>query len=210
MSTPRDNLSEMKNKYQVIYGDPPWQYRSKMPTTARRPTGMGKSLTPDYYYETMSLDDIKNLPIREITDADSVCFLWTTNPMLREGLEVLEAWGFKYITTITWHKTNGKGPGYWFRGMTEHLLFGKKGKVKSFRSLIKNFQTHKTIRHSQKPDLFREIIERVTPTLNPKIELFARKRYSGWDCWGNEVEDGDKSEAVKETTLEDFMEEEKK
>lgn len=198
--TSSQKLSDMKDNYQVVYADPPWRYRSKSPTTSKRPSGMGVSLTPDYYYKTMSLGDIKNLPVGEITDSDGVCFLWTTNPMLREGLEVLEAWGFEYITTITWHKTNGKGPGYWFRGHTEHLLFGKKGKVKSFRSMISNFQAHKTVRHSEKPALFRRIIETVTPTLNPKIELFARERCSGWSCWGHETG------TVETTTLEEFVE----
>jgi len=99
----------------------------------------------------------------------------------------MESWGFKYITIITWHKTNSKGMGYWFRGYTEHLLFGKKGKVKSFRSMVRNIQEAKTERHSKKPDKFRTLIESVTKGLNPKIELFAREKKQGWDSWGNEV-----------------------
>ena len=136
----------------------------------------------------MTLEEIKRLPILLVTAPDAVCFLWTTNPMLREGLEVMEAWGFDYITTITWFKTNSKGMGYWFRGFTEHLLFGKKGEVNSFRSQVHNLQEHKFTRHSEKPELFRRIIDEVTPTLNPKLELFARARAYGWDSWGDQLE----------------------
>ena len=182
------SLQDMKKGYQVIYADPPWSYDSKSPTTAKRPSGMGVSLTPDYYYDVMPLQEIKALPVAQITSPDSVCFLWTTNPMLREGLEVMEAWGFDYITTITWNKTNSCGMGYWFRGYTEHLLFGKKGKVKSFHSQIHNLQEHKRTHHSEKPDLFRRLIEECTSHLNPKLEMFARKRTEGWESWGNQLE----------------------
>lgn len=178
-----------KKKYQVIYADPPWSYNSKKPTTAKRPSAMGVSLTPDYYYDVMTLEDIKKLDIQRISQDDCVLFLWATNPLMRESLEVMESWGFKYITMITWHKLNSKGMGYWFRGYTEHLLFGKKGNVKSFRSMVHNIQETKTERHSKKPDMFRTLIESVTKELNPKIELFARNRYDGWDAYGNELDD---------------------
>lgn len=148
---------------------------------------MGISMTPDYYYDVMSLEAIKELPVQKISEKDSVLFLWATTPLIREALEVMEAWGFKYITIITWHKTNSKGMGYWFRGHTEHLLFGKKGDVKSFRSMVRNIQEAKTERHSKKPDMFRTLIESVTKGMNPKIELFAREKKEGWDVWGNEV-----------------------
>ena len=179
---------ELPNKkYQVIYADPPWSYNSKKPTTAKRPSAMGVSLTPDYYYDVMNIEEIKSLPIKDISDKNSVLFLWTTNPMIREGLDVMDAWGFKYITMITWYKTNSKGMGYWFRGYTEHLLFGKKGNIKSFRTKIRNIQEHKFTKHSEKPELFRKLIEKATSHLNPKIELFARQRVDGWDSWGNEL-----------------------
>jgi len=181
---------ELPNKkYKTIYADPPWSYNSKKPTTAKRPTAMGISLTPDYYYDTMSVEEIKSLPVKNISEKDSVLFLWATNPMIREALEVMESWGFKYITMITWYKTNSKGMGYWFRGYTEHLLFGKKGNVKSFRSKIKNIQKHNVTKHSEKPGLFRKLIEEATLNLNPKIEIFARNRVEGWDSWGDELTD---------------------
>lgn len=179
---------ELPNKkYQVIYADPPLSYNSKKPTTAKRPSGMGVSLTPDYYYDVMSVEEIKSLPVKDISSKNSVLFLWGTNPMIAEALEIMKAWGFAYITMITWYKTNSKGMGYWFRGYTEHLLFGKKGNIKSFRTKIKNIQEHKFTKHSEKPGLFRKLIEEATPHLNPKIELFARQRFEGWDAWGNEL-----------------------
>lgn len=179
-----------EKKYQVIYADPPWSYKWMDNAPVLTPVKSGKNtLAPNYYYDTMGLDEIKNLPIQDISEKNCVLFLWTTNPMLREGLEVMESWGFNYITTITWYKTNSKGMGYWFRGFTEHLLFGKKGKVKSFRSMAPNIQEHKFTKHSEKPDLFRKLIEDATIGLNPKIELFSRKRYEGWDAWGDEAPD---------------------
>lgn len=154
---------------------------------------MGVSLTPDYYYDVMGLESIKSLPVKSIAHKDSVLFLWTTNPMLREGLEVMDAWGFEYVTTITWFKTNSKGPGYWFRGYTEHLLFGKRGNVRSFRCQERNLQQHPFTRHSEKPALFRRLIETATIGMNPKVELFARERVEGWDAWGDEVPKGSQS-----------------
>lgn len=148
---------------------------------------MGISLTPEYYYKTMPLQDIKNLPVQEISDKKSVLFLWATTPLIKEALDVMQTWDFKYVTMITWHKTNNKGPGYWFRGYTEHLLFGIKGSIKSFRSRIRNIQEARVLKHSQKPELFRKLIEQIAPTLNPRIELFARQKVDGWDVWGNEV-----------------------
>jgi len=177
-----------EKKYQVIYADPPWSYKWMEHAPVLTPVKSGENtLAPNYYYDTMTLDEIKSLPIDSISDKNSVLFLWTTNPMLREGLEVMESWGFEYVTTITWYKTNSKGMGYWFRGFTEHLLFGKKGNVKSFRSKIRNIQKHKFTKHSEKPGLFRRLIEQATPDLNPKIELFARIKFKGWDVWGDEA-----------------------
>ena len=184
-------------KYKIIYADPPWSYNSKKPTTAKRPSAMGVSLTPDYYYKVMNLEEIKKLPVQKISDDDCVLFLWATNPLIREALEVMEAWGFKYITMITWHKTNSKGMGYWFRGYTEHLLFGKKGKIKSFRSMVHNLQEAKFEKHSKKPDLFRKMIESVTKELNPRIELFARQKIEGWDSWGDEIPKGTQKKLQK-------------
>ena len=141
----------------------------------------------DSNYPTMALDDICNLPVAGICHKDAVLFLWVTVPMLQEGLEVMKSWGFAYKTMITWRKIMSLGMGYWFRGQTEHLLLGIKGKVKAFRCQRANFIQAKALRHSEKPEEFRQLIEAATVGLNPKIELFARWRVKGWAAYGNEI-----------------------
>jgi N6-adenosine-specific RNA methylase IME4 len=136
----------------------------------------------------MDLESIKKLPISDICNKDSVLFLWATVPLLPEAFQVMKAWGYKYKTMITWRKIMSLGMGFWYRGQTEHLLFGIRGKIKAFRMQECNVIQHKVEKHSKKPDVFRKLVERSTVDLNPKIELFAREKVSGWDCWGNEIE----------------------
>ena len=171
-------------KYQIIYADPPWSYKAKNPTCKieKQP----KTCSVEYYYPTMNLKDIQNLPIQELADKDSVLFLWATTPMLPEALATMKAWGFKYKTMITWEKTNNDCMGYWFRVCTEHLLIGVKGKVSSFRSMERTLHREPRKGHSVKPAYFRNLIDSVAS--GNKIELFAREKTEGWDVWGNEVE----------------------
>jgi len=123
--------------------------------------------------------------------SDCVLFLWATTPMLPEALEVMKAWGFEYKSACVWYKTK-MGTGYWFRDQSEHLLLGVKGKVpapepdKRYSSII----TARQGAHSAKPFAFREMIEELFPNL-PRIEMFARERFEGWDCWGNEAPEQD-------------------
>ena len=166
-------------KYQIIYADPPWSYRNKK-------TGGSMKSGADAKYPTLAIDDICDLPISDISDSNSVLFLWATVPLLPEAFKVMEAWGFKYKTMLTWRKIMSLGMGFWFRGQTEHLLLGVKGKVKAFRIQKANFVQSKAGRHSLKPQEFRDLIELVE--LSPRIELFARQKTEGWDIWGNEVE----------------------
>lgn len=140
-------------------------------------------------YDTMSLEEICQLPIQSITDDDSVLFLWATTPLLPEALMVMQAWGFKYKTKIVWRKMS-LGIGYWFRIQTEDLLVGVRGNVKAFRCQHPNYLESKRLGHSVKPDEFRELIERCTAaTPNPRrLELFARgSKAKGWDMWGLEA-----------------------
>ena len=175
-------------KYNVIYADPPWSYSFKEPTASKGGSnGSGYSAGVDYYYKTMDLADIQNLPINDITEKDCVCFMWAVNPQLPEALDTMKMWGFTYKTTFTWHKERCKGMGYWFRGHTEFLLLGVKGHgIRAFRSLVHNIKILPVEQHSKKPDWFRSLIEEVTPELT-RIELFARQKTNGWDVWGNEV-----------------------
>lgn len=173
-------------KYDVIYADPPWQYKNQSPPCL--PEKSPDTCKIEYYYPTMKLADIKNLPIKDLSNKDSILFLWATTPAIREAFEVLDSWGFKYKTMITWEKTNNDCMGYWFRVCSEHLIVAVKGKVKAFRSMERTVQHSKRGKHSQKPDFFYDIIEKVTKDYPNKIELFARNKREGWDSWGNEVE----------------------
>lgn len=168
---------EQSKKYNVIYADPPWEYRHKV-------TGRGGRGAASHHYETMPLEEIKNL----IVPADKNCFLWlwVTNPILAEGwhTEVCRAWGFKPQTILTWVK-KGIGMGYTLRSATEHILVARKGKpVVNNRSVPTWFEA-KRLRHSEKPEEARRIIEKICA--GPYLEMFARKQTEGWDVFGDEV-----------------------
>jgi N6-adenosine-specific RNA methylase IME4 len=166
-------------KYKTIYADPPWNE-----------TGGGKiKRGADAHYELMKTKDIIALPVQEIAEENCHLYLWVTNNHLIDGLEVMKAWGFRYVTKITWMK-NSIGLGQYYRGLTEDCLFGVKGNlpykiIDGKRQQGKTgFYAPKTI-HSEKPVEMRKMIERVS--YEPRIELFARQKVEGWDCWGNEV-----------------------
>jgi len=174
-------------KYRCILADPPWKYGFKSPTGSPRPKSSQEAGGVNYYYNVMNTKDICNMPIPNICEKNCVLFLWATVPLLPDAFEVMNAWGFKYKTMLTWHKLRCKGMGYWFRGHTEHILFGTKGKVKAFRSLIHNIQAIDVLSHSKKPPEFYNIFEDVTIGMEPRIELFAREQREGWDVWGNQI-----------------------
>ena len=184
-------------KYQIIYADPAWQYKESW--------GNGQT-----GYKTMSTDDICKLPIKNITDDKAHLYLWVTNPFLADGLRVCKEWGFEYKTLLTWHKlySSGKpemGMGYYFRGCTEHIIFGVKGGMKCLTKTERNCIEYpddnfiaeiNPKQHSRKPDLFRQKIVTDWSGDLPRIELFARSQkdlfdkeiFKGWDVWGNEVD----------------------
>lgn len=178
-------------KYNVIYADPPWSYKNKKTGATM------KSGSLENYKSVMSLEDICNMPIKDITDKNAVLFIWVTVPLLPDALKVIDAWGFKYKTMLTWRKIMSLGMGYWYRGQCEHLILATKGKVKAFRMQTPNFYQCKAGKHSQKPHYFRELInDSVINSFDSceKLELFARDRndmfpdyeYEGWDVYGNE------------------------
>lgn len=169
-------------KYNIIYADPPWSYKDK------KCNGNCES-----HYNTMNIKDICNLPINDITNKDCVLFLWVTYPMLKEGLELIESWGFKYKTIgFQWIKQNKSGNGFffglgrWTRGNTECCLIAVKGKPKRINNSISQLIISPLEQHSKKPDIVRKKIVELIGDM-PRIELFARKTCEGWDCWGNEV-----------------------
>ena len=136
-------------------------------------------------YPTMSIDEICNLKVNDIADKNSMLFLWSTVPMIQDAFKVIDMWGFKYKTMIIWRKIMSLGMGFWFRGQIEICLLGIRGKVKAFRCQRPNFIQCKVGQHSEKPNEFFELIEPYT--IKPRIELFARQKRAGWDCWGLDV-----------------------
>jgi N6-adenosine-specific RNA methylase IME4 len=171
-------------KYQIIIVDPPWQVKKIQ--NKQRPNQV------EMDYPMMSIDEIKNLPIQNIADENSWCFLWTTQKYLWDSKAILEGWGFNHKLTMVWEKTYGRSAGmplYGFRWNAEFILVGTKGKKDMFpkTKLIPAVFQAENIRHSQKPDRFYKMIE---PLGEPRIDIFARTKREGWDVFGNEVEGG--------------------
>lgn len=174
-------------KYNVIYADPPWAFRVW--------SEKGKERSADKHYSCMTLDDLKQMPVNSITAGDGCAlFMWATFPMLREALELIEAWGFEYKTiAFCWVKQNKnsdrifKGMGYYTRSNAEICLLATRGRVleRKSRSVSSVIISH-IERHSKKPAETRDRIVELFGDL-PRIELFARETTPGWDCWGNEV-----------------------
>ena len=171
-------MDSIKKKYHIIYADPPWQVKKILRKCRPNQVAMD--------YPTMSLDEIKALPVKDISEDNSCLFLWTTHSYLPKAFSVMEAWGFKYQRTITWDKQNGMCL-FGFHHRTEFLLFGYKGKIEMYprRKAFPTIVTAKSDRHSAKPQIFRDLI---APFGNTKLEMFARQKTEGWDVWGNEVE----------------------
>lgn len=177
-----DIFSPVK-KYDVIYADPPWRYQDKKCNGACA-----------FHYDTMKIQDIKDLPVKELAAKDCVIFMWITYPMLKEGIELMEAWGFKYKTIgFQWIKLNksGKGKffglGRWTRGNTEACFIGTRGKPSRKSNKVSQIIEEVIGPHSQKPEVVRDKIRELMGAELNYIELFARQHSEGWDCWGNEV-----------------------
>lgn len=161
--------------YSVIYADPPWQYDN-----------ISFSETASNQYPTMSVDDICDLPINKLANEETVLFLWATNPLLIEALQVLSAWSFQYKTNVAWVKDRGRGVGWFLRSRHELLLIGIRDNTPHPKYRPDScFIEKRPPKHSQKPNRAYEIIERMYP--GKKIELFARTKRKGWEAWGYEV-----------------------
>ena len=187
-------------KYQIIYADPPWQQKAGRPLSGgyKRENGVQvfnplSDKSADLPYDTMSVEEIKLLPVRDIVDTNSHLYLWVTNKYLMNVGEIIKAWGFNYSTTLVWAKRPiGSGMGGTFKVSTEFLIFATRGKVDAKKSVNGTWfdKKRKYVNgypcHSKKPDFFYELIESVSR--GDKVELFAREKKEGWDVWGNEVE----------------------
>lgn len=176
-------------KFKTILADPPWQFQNKTGKIAPEHRRLNR-------YETMSLDEIKALPVKDIADTPAHLYMWAPNALLPEGIEVLRAWGFQYKSNIIWHKirkdggSDGRGVGFYFRNVTEMLLFGVRGKnartLQAGRTQVNYLATRKR-EHSRKPDEQYPLIESCSP--GPYLELFARGARKGWAMWGNQADD---------------------
>jgi N6-adenosine-specific RNA methylase IME4 len=180
-----DLTAKLSGQFSTILADPPWQFQNR--------TG---KIAPEHRrllrYPTMELREILELPVSKLAAAKSHLYLWVPNALLQEGLKVMAAWGFTYKSNLVWYKVrkdggpDGRGVGFYFRNVTELILFGVRGSMRTLRpgrTQVNLLSTRKR-EHSRKPDEIYEIIESCSP--GPYLEVFARFRRDGWRQWGNE------------------------
>jgi site-specific DNA-methyltransferase (adenine-specific) len=188
---PESNEPEMK-KYKVIYADPPWHYGSK--SAVNNSTGSNHKPLSDHY-NTMSLAELKSLPISKMTEKDAACFMWVTDSHLDEAIELFKAWGFKYKTVaFNWVKTTSKGNycknvAPWTMKSSEICLLGTKGAMTKYKQVnnIESLVIAERTKHSRKPEEVRRRIELLFGDTS-RLEMFAREKTKGWDVFGNEVD----------------------
>ena len=185
MNSAITDLSQATKKYNIIYSDPPWQYKTW--------SGKGTGRSAEQHYNCMDVQDIKNLPVQNIAADDCIMFMWATYPCLPEALELIKAWGFAYKTVaFTWVKKNKKtrgyfwGMGYWTRSNSEICIIATKGNIKRISASVHQIIDTPIEGHSKKPDIVRNKIIELVGDL-PRIELFAREMIEGWDCFGNQL-----------------------
>lgn len=185
--TPADLLAHVgERRYGAIIADPPWRFRNATGKMAPEHRRLAR-------YATMTFDDIAALPVGSCAAEPGHLYLWVPNALLAEGLAVMAAWGFRYKTNLVWFKTrrdggpDGRGVGFYFRNVTELVLFGVRGR--HARTLAPgrrqvNLLASMKREHSRKPEAIYDLIEACSPA--PRLELFARHRRPGWDQWGDE------------------------
>jgi len=182
-------LSTAGGPFSLIYADPPWRYEA---------TGQsGSRLRIENQYPTMEIEDICALPVASICDDDAMLFMWVPSSLLEDGLQVLNAWGFKYVTQAVWHKNGGNADyqgGVFYQGH-ESIFVGRRGNglpapetENKFSSVIEAPRTE----HSKKPELVYDMLETMYPDFKTNFcELFARNEHDGWSSWGNEAGETD-------------------
>lgn len=181
-------LPKVAGGFSTILADPPWRFANRTGKVAPEHRRLDR-------YSTLSLDMIKDLPVKDVSAKNAHLYLWVPNALLPEGLEVLEAWGFRYVSNIIWAKRrkdggpDGRGVGFYFRNVTEILLFGVKGSMRTLspaRSQVNMIETRKR-EHSRKPDEQYDLIKTCSP--GPYLEMFARHPQIGWSVWGDEADE---------------------
>jgi N6-adenosine-specific RNA methylase IME4 len=178
-----------ERKFRTILADPPWQFQNRTGKIAPEHKRLNR-------YGTLTLEEIKALPVSDAAEDIAHLYMWVPNALLPDGLEVMKAWGFNYKSNIVWHKlrkdggSDGRGVGFYFRNVTEMLLFGIRGKnartLQPGRTQVNYIGTRKR-EHSRKPDEQYELIESCSP--GPFLELFARGERPRWAVWGNQADD---------------------
>lgn len=176
-----------EGQFSTILVDPPWRFNNRTGKMAPEHRRLRR-------YPTMSFEEIAALPVGSHAADPSHLYMWVPNALLREALEIMEAWGFQYKTNLVWYKVrkdggpDGRGVGFYFRNVTELLLFGIKGRMRTLDPGRRqtNIVVSRKQEHSRKPDQVYDIIEACSP--GPYLELFARHRRSQWTSWGNEVD----------------------
>ena len=186
MST-RVDIFNTDKKYNIIYADPPWEYKQKQMNFQHYDEGKKYSNDVTEHYPTMSLKELIELPIHNITAEDCLLYMWATSPNLDIAIELGKSWGFEFKTVaFVWDKQR-TNYGFYTLSQCELCLVFKKGKIpKRLVTNTRQFLSEKLGRHSEKPKEIRDRIDNMYNYL-PRIELFARQYVDGWDCWGNEV-----------------------
>jgi N6-adenosine-specific RNA methylase IME4 len=180
-------------KYQIIYADPPWNFGNRMYSSNH--LDHHRDITRAY--PVLKTEEICRLPIKNIANDNSVCFMWSADAFIPDAIEIMESWGFKYKTVaFIWQKKEESGKqtcymGQWTMKNCELVLLGTKGKMTQYLKSRKVRQLQEAVRertiHSRKPQIIRDRIVEMFGDLS-RIELFSRQKVDGWDCWGNEVE----------------------
>lgn len=187
---PADDLLALGHgRFGTVLADPPWRFANRTGKMAPEHKRLSR-------YSTMTHQEIMELPVPRLVKPQSHLYLWVPNALILEGLEVMKRWGFTYKTNLVWFKVrkdggpDGRGVGFYFRNVTELVLFGVRGSLRTLapgRRQVNLLSTRKR-EHSRKPDELFGVIEKCSP--GPFLELFARHRRKGWTPWGNEVESG--------------------
>lgn len=176
-------------RFSTVLADPPWQFQNRTGKVAPEHRRLNR-------YGTMTLGEIQALPVREALAPTAHLYLWVPNALLPDGLRTLEAWGFTYKANLVWHKvrkdggSDGRGVGFYFRNVTELVLFGVRGRNARTRAAGRrqvNLFAARKREHSRKPDELYDIIEECSP--GPYLELFARGTRRGWTGWGHQADD---------------------
>ena len=187
----------MSNSFNLVYADPPWGFDSGR-------TGGSMTSHAANVYPTMTDAAIAALPVWKLTDTDALLALWVPTSKKDVGLRVMDAWGFRYKTTVYWVKVYGgrrMGMGHWMRGGVEELLIGLRGHVRPWRIQRPGHVAENVLRHSEKPHAFRQLVYNGTMNKLPRplsaVELFARRRYKNWTPIGNAIDGQDIAQVIR-------------